>query len=305
MTTVRLLFFAAMLCLSVPGFVSAAAPGCPPAGHDLADLAGLKERHFDIRDARERHSFARNLLPCLYDPDANLRDRIAYEAYATWRYDKALDADTWRFIESSLLTTLTASKPDPDGVMKPFAALVLAEAVKANRAAPFLSETDQESLLNAAAGYLIALRDYRGFDSDVGWRHGVAHGADLLGQLALLPAVGKTGMDRILSAITMQITPADTHFYVFGEGERLAAVVVAIASRDVYTADEWSAWLTNIVRPVPYASWDRVYWSEAGLAKRHDTMGFLLALYAQTATDKRLPVSSLAPMVFKAMEPLG
>ena len=198
-----------------------------------------------------------------------------------------------------------ARTPDPDGIIKPFAALVLAEAMKANRTAPYLSEGEQELLLNAATTYLIALRDYRGFDGDVGWRHGVAHTADLLAQLALSPDFGKTQLDRILAAITVQIVPADAHFYVYGESERLASTVVAIASRDVYTADEWSAWLSKIVSPAPLENWSDAYWSQSGLAKRHDTMSFLLALYVQTATDKRSPVSQLAPIVFKAMQPLG
>jgi hypothetical protein len=237
--------------------------------------------------------------------DSKLRDRIAYEAYATWRYDKALDAVTWKFIESSLLATLNASKPDSDGVSRPFAVLVLAEAVKADRTTPYLSEQERGLLLGAATNYMIALRDYRGFDNDVGWRHGVAHAADLLAQLALSPGFGKPEVERIMAAVTAQIVAADAHFYVYGESERLASVVVAIAARDVYTADEWSAWLTRIVRPAPFEKWDDVYWSQSGLAKRHDTMGFLLALYQQTATDKRSAVSQLAPMAVKAMQPLG
>jgi hypothetical protein len=293
-----------MICLFLPEFISAAVPGCPPTGYDIAALSELRERHFDIANAIERQTLARNLLACLYAPDAKLRDRIGYEAYSTWRHNKSLDAATWQFIESSLLAVLNTSKPDPDGVIKPFAALVLAEAIKADRAAPYLSQEERRSLLNAATNYLSALRDYRGFDGDVGWRHGVAHVADLLAQLALSPAFGKTEMGQILAAITTQIVPADAHFYVFGESERLAMAVAVVASRGVYTADDWSAWLMKIASPTPFANWDDVYFSQSGLAKRHDTMSFLLALYAQTSVDKRSAVSQLAPIAVKAMEPL-
>jgi hypothetical protein len=294
-----------IIFLLFPEFISAAIPECPPTGYDIAALSALRERHFDIANATERQRFARNLLPCLYAPDAKLRDRIAYEAYATWRQNKLLDTDTWQFIETSLLAALYASKPDPDGVIKPFAVLVLAEAVKADRAAPFLGEAERRSLLNAATNYLIALRDYRGFENDVGWRHGVAHGADLLAQLALSPGFGKMETDQILAAITVQIVPFQAHFYVFGESERLAMVVIAVASRGVYTAEDWSAWLMKVAGPSPFANWDDVYWSESGLARRHDTMSFLLALYAQSAADKRSAVSQLAPIAVKAMKPLG
>jgi hypothetical protein len=297
--------FAAIYCLAFPEFILAAVTGCPPAGFNIAALNALRERHFDIADASERQALARNLLACLNAPDPTLRDRIAYEAYATWRHNKSLDATTWRFIESSLLDNVNMRKVDPDGVIKPFAVLILVEAVKADRASPYLSEEERQLLLNAAANYLVALRDYRGFDSRVGWRHGVAHAADLLAELALSSSFGKLEMDRILAATTAQIVPADAHFYIYGEGERLSLVVAAIASREVYTAEEWRAWLVKVVSPAPFKKWDEAYSSQTGLAKLHNTMSFLLALYAQTAVDKRAAVSQLAPMIAEAMQPLG
>jgi len=299
--TVRSKILLAMLCLPSPVVMAA----CPPAGYDLVALEELKARHFEVPDTRERQILARNMLACLYVPDAKLRDRIAYEAYATWRYNKALEPATWKFIETSLVETLHPNNPDPDAVIRPFAVLVLAEAVKANRAAPYLSDEEQRSLLHAAANYLTALRDYRGFDNDVGWRHGVAHAADLLAQLALSPGFGKTELKQILAAIAAQVVAADAHFYVYGEGERLASAVVAVASREVYTAEEWSEWLMKIGGSAPFENWDQVYWGQPGLAKRHDTMSFLLALYAQSANDKRSAVALLAPMALKAMQPLG
>jgi hypothetical protein len=305
MRTSSSLILGAICCLALPEFLSAAVTGCPPAGYDIAALSELRGRHFDIADTAERQTFARNLLACLTSPDPTLRDRIAYEAYATWRHNKSLDATTWRFIESSLLDNVNTRNVDPDGVIKPFAVLVLGEAVKADRASPYLSEEQRQLLLNAAANYLVALRDYRGFDDGVGWRHGVAHAADLLAQLALSPSFGRVEMDRILAAATAQIVPADAHFYIYGEDERLSMVVAAIASREIYAAEEWRAWLVKVVSPAPFKKWDEAYWSQAGLAKRHNTMSFLLALYAQTALDKRAAVTLLAPMTAKAMQPLG
>jgi Protein of unknown function (DUF2785) len=301
----RLHIIIAIVCLSFSEFVSAAIAKCPPAGYDIATLTELRERHFDIVNAVERQTFARNLLPCLYSADAKLRDEIGYEAYATWRHNRSLEAATWQFIESSLLVALGTSTPDPDGVIKPFAALVLAEAIKADRAAPFLTDEQRKSLLNAATNYLIALRDYRGFDNDVGWRHGVAHVADLLAQLSLSPGFGKTEMEQILAAIATQVAPAAEHFYVFGESERLAMVAVDVASRGVYTTEDWSAWLTKLVSPAPFANWNDVYQSRLGLAKRHNTMSFLLVLYAQAAVDKRSAVTPLAPITIKAIEQVG
>ena len=282
----------------------ASAGTCPPQGYDLQKLRALKDRHFAIADATERATFARSLLACLASPDAELRDRIAYEAYATWRHNKALDVGTWKFIEHALLANLDANQPDPDGVIKPFAALVLAEVVKADRAAPYLSDDERHALLNAATAYLVGVRDYRGFDTDVGWRHGVAHVADLLAQLALLPTFGKAELDRILAAIAAQVVASDAHFYTYGESERLAEAVATVALRDVYSAQEWEAWLNKISAPAPFQNWGEAYWSQAGLAKCHDTMIFLLALYTDTVDDKRASLAQIAPFAAKAMQPL-
>lgn len=305
MNTKLMLIHLTAVGLLFPEFILAAVPACPPAGYDIAALHDLRQRHFGIADPVKRQTLARNLLPCLGVPDAIVRDRIAYEAYATWRQNKSLDAATWQFVERSLLASLDAGRPDPDGVIKPFALLVLAEAVKADRAVPYLSDEERRALLKAAASYLIELRDYRGFDSDVGWRHGAAHAADLLAQLALSAAFGKVEMDLILAAVAAQIVPADAHFYVYGESERFAAVVAAVASRGVYSAGEWNIWLLKLINPAPFVKWDEAYWSQMGLAKRHDTAYFLLALYAQTSVDEHSAVSQLAPLIVKAMQPLG
>jgi hypothetical protein len=51
------------------------------------------------------------------------------------------------------------------------------------------------------------VRDYRGFDTAEGWRHGVAHGADLALQLVLNPAVDKPQIERLLAAVGRQVAP--------------------------------------------------------------------------------------------------
>ena len=40
--------------------------------------------------------------------------------------------------------------------------------------------------------------------------------------------------------------PPGEHFYVYGEGERLMTPVFYIGRRDVFSADEWSAWFAAL-----------------------------------------------------------
>src|SRR4030095_4960135 len=103
------------------------------------------------------------------------------------------------------------------------------------------------------------VRDYRGFDAKDGWRHGVAHGADLLMQLVLNPAVDRAGIDRVLAAVASQVVPAAEHSYIDGAPHRLARPVLFAAQRGIYTAEEWTAWFAKLADPAPFASWGDVY----------------------------------------------
>jgi hypothetical protein len=94
------------------------------------------------------------------------------------------------------------------------------------------------------------VRDYRGFVAGEGWRHGVAHGADLLMQLALNPALDKAQLDRILGRVARQVAPPG-QAYVFGEPERLARPVLFAAARGLHTEAEWTAWLAQAAAAPP------------------------------------------------------
>lgn len=282
---------------------SATEATCPPGGFDVAALRALRQEHFAIADAEHRRALAIGLLACLASPDSELRDRIGYEAFAYWRIGKALDAATWSRVVAELQPRLAAAA-DPAGVAAPFAALVLAEAVHADRDTPFLDDAKRRSLLDDAAGYFTSVRDYRGLDETTGWRHGVAHGADLLGELALEPAFGKPQLDRIIAALASQIVAHDDHVYVFGESERIAAAAARVAGRGLVPRSAWKAWLSALAAPAPFARWGDAYDSIPGFAKRQNTMNFLLALYAELATGGNAIGRGLATDVAAAMQPL-
>jgi hypothetical protein len=129
--------------------------------------------------------------------------------------------------------------------------------------------------VRAGTTYPAGVRDYRGFDQRDGWRHGVAHGADLMLQLAVHPALDRAQLDALLAAIAAQAMPVG-HFYVYGEGDRLMAPVFYIGRRDALSADEWNAWFAALAARLPRGAPT----TQATLAARHDLAAFLLPLYA-------------------------
>lgn len=149
---------------------------CPPAAMSREQLVELKSHEFALPDAARRQALALDLLPCLGSTDPQLRDGIAFEALlSTWMRDKQLSAATVGTVLERLVAQLTPDQPDPAGVQRPFAVLTLAEVVRFDRIAPFMTDRQLQQLVEAGTRYLESIRDYRGFDERDGWRHAVAH----------------------------------------------------------------------------------------------------------------------------------
>lgn len=281
----------AMCLLTLPAF----AASCPPAGQDRAALESLKAKEFAVPDDAKRQSLALALVPCLANPDPALRDGVAFEAYSTWLRGKQLDLATRNELLNQLTAMLQPDSKDRDGFRQPFAALVLSEVARTDRIEAWMTATQRNDLIDQAAKYLVSVKDYRGFDEREGWRHGVAHGSDIVTQLALNPNVDRAGVDRLLTAVAAQVAPPGEHAYVDGEFERLARAVLVTAQRGLHSAAEWEQWLLAVSKPAPLTDWGSAYRTRAGLTKRHNLMGFLNALYVNARESTNENVQRLVP----------
>jgi len=253
----------------------AAGAACPPGTTTKLALQILKQVEWKVPDDNARQALALALLDCLASPDPELRDGVAFDAISHWARAKALTPVTLQSIRATLLPRLGADA-DPNGFGQPFAALTLAEVARADRVAPFLSDAERAELVGAATTYVTSVTDYRGFDAGEGWRHGVAHGADLLLQLSLNLALDRSQLDAILAAVASQVMPATGHFYIYGEGERLMAPVFYIGRRGTLSSGEWSEWFGRLSARRPKAARP----TQASLAANHDLAAFLMPLYA-------------------------
>lgn len=290
------------LCLLLLCAVPAVARAeCPPEGWDRAGLEALKAEKFALDDGRRRQRLALGLLDCLGDPDPALRDGLAYEGLSTWLRADALGPATRRTLLQRLQPQIAPGADDPDGFRAPFAALVLSEVARTDRIAAWMTPKQRKALLAAGTDYLVSVRDYRGFDAAQGWRHGVAHGSDLLMQLALNPALDRAQLDSILAAVATQVAPAGDHAYTYGEPERLARPVIFVLKRGLHDDAAWSRWLQDVVAPAPMPDWSGAFSSQAGLAKRHNTRAFLLALYAGLQEGGDEALRARVPAVVSAL----
>lgn len=246
-----------------------------------------------MADAAARNAFAREMTSCLASPDSALRDGYAFEAFAHLLRGRRLSNETMLALNTDLQARLRA--PEGPGFERPFAALVLSELARADRIEAYLTPAQRAQLLDAAITYFTSVRDYRGFSETEGWRHGVAHGADLLLQLSLNPSLGKPELIRIRDAIETQVAPEE-HFYIYGEPERIAYPIVFIARRGALSEAEWSDWFARF----PAAGED-VFASQAGLAWRHDVNAFLSALYVNAKASEDANDDAMLPGIEAAL----
>jgi hypothetical protein len=264
---------AGLLALLLAG---SSAAGCPPESSTRDDLRQLKAAKWQVDDDAARDALALSLLPCLASPDPELRDDLALDALTSWMRGGALSVEAARTIGTRMLGQLQT--PDADGFAQPFAALALAEVARADRLRALWTPGERDAVVSAAADYERDNRDYRGFDPQQGWRHGVAHGADLLLQLALNPALDRVQLDRMLDAVARQVLPPQPHFYIYGEGERLARPVIFIARRALHSEAEWTAWFGRLALA---AAPDRgTPATIESLARLNDAKAFFYPLYA-------------------------
>ncbi|MEZ6024488.1 MAG: DUF2785 domain-containing protein [Hyphomonadaceae bacterium] len=251
----------------------AQAPACPPSGYDRAQLETLRANEFQIENRRARERFAHDLVACLASPDPFLRDQIAFEGLQHMLRAEQLRVPVRDQLTNEVLTMLRG--PDPDGFARPFAALALSELVRADRINGYYTDDMYDEVVARAAEYMASVRDYRGFDETEGWRHGVAHGADLLMQIALDPNFNAPEhMVQVRDAVATQVAP-EGHFYIYGEPERLARPILFVAARGAFTQAEWTQWFAQFA---PAAD-ENLYASQAGLARRHNLSAFLQAVW--------------------------
>lgn len=263
--------------LAAEGAVDARADGaCAPDPEARAGLLALAAAGFEIADGAERQRRALEIATCLGDPDPELRDGVAFTGLSTWLRSGAIDPPTRLALAERLVPWIEADE-DAAGFRRPFAAVALSEVARADRLAPSLPDPLRRRMVEAAARFLETTRDYRGFDADAGWRHAVAHGADLVLQLGLHPALTVGEGQRLLAALATQVAPPGTS-YVFGEPERLARALFFVHRRGLLDDAFWDAWFAAVAAPAPLADWSEAFASAAGLSRRHDLVAFLNAI---------------------------
>jgi hypothetical protein len=269
---------------------------CVPPGYTISSLLQIKQSGFVVENDRQRNALAIALLGCLANPNPALRDGMAYEGVATWLRSGSLGAETIDVLYESLSRQITGAA-DTHGFQQPFAALLLSEVARTDRIEPAFTLERRAELVALAADYLQGVRDYRGFSETEGWRHGVAHGSDLVLQLVLNPNIDAGQIQHLMAAVAVQVAPAGEVFYHYGEPERLARAVFYAWRRGVVENAAWLEWFESLSA----GDWGASFSSQAGLARRHNTLAFLLVMHLNATAAGDAADEALDKIVMQAI----
>lgn len=267
-------------------------------------LLDLAKRNFAIENQLERSELARQLLKCLAISDGRIRDGVAFAGLSSWLRANKLPVEVHSAMFESLIKHFAAQTHDENGVYQPFIALVLAELARVDRKSPYLTPEQMQQLVIKSTAYMVNIKDYRAFDNIVGWRHNVAHTADIFLQLALNPAINKEQLTMMLNAIGQQALAQNTHFYTYGEPERLATALLYILLQKQHSEKDWKNWLQKYITPAPMTDWQQVYISQQGLAKLHNARALLGAIFVLIADSKNEQLQVLKPALVEALDNL-
>lgn len=280
-----------ILAVALAAASTAAAAACP-----VAALRNAKAGNWLVEDNTQRQALALQAIPCLASPDPVERDELAFEALQSWMRADKLDTATVQELRVRLTAQLQTA--DPQGFARPFAALVLADVARVDRLKPYLSAGERAQLVGAATDYLRGVSDYRGFEEKQGWRHGVAHAADIMLQLSLNPALGRSEHEQMLAAIASQAAPPGEHFYHYGEGERLMAPIFYLSRARTLQCSDWDAWFARLAAPPAIAGT-----RQATLARKHNLNGFLQPLYISISESKdEAQRNCIKPLVLRTLK---
>ncbi len=263
------------LAAAIPAIAAADLPDCAAREWSVETRSAWVEASVGTADA------AMALVNCLDDPLPAVRDEFALGTLTAWLRGGQIDHPTRQALATRLIRQLRGA-PDPDGFRHPFAAMALAEVARSDRLDPVFAAEELEELVTVATRYLQGISDYRGWHPQQGWRHAVAHGADLVLQLGLHPRLDAEAQHRLLAALATKIAPADAPDYVAGEPERLARAVHYLHARGLLDENEQDAWLKALLETAPADSDTAAY-----LTWRHNLLAFLQALgYAARAAGQ-------------------
>ena len=207
------------------------------------DWVAVRGGGYAVPRGRSLEELVAELEELLTSPDPHVRDDVALPVLAAWVERGVLDE-----MLEDLGTRCAARLQHPAVHARSFAALALGEVV--GRAAVSPARLVRPGVLRAWLVETILWyrdeADLRPWDPDLGWLHAAAHGADLLGVLALAPQLAADDVRRVSGALAGRLDAPSTPLFTEGEDARIAQALYAAAARADLEPQDVARWFADL-----------------------------------------------------------
>jgi Protein of unknown function (DUF2785) len=168
------------------------------------------------------------LVPCMLqytgDPDPVLRDRLVYGVGSSWIAEGLVSNETMKQMAEDILTQEYLFHNNK--YTRSFSTLWIAVLLYRHRHEAFLTAAMVRRVYDGLYCYIQEETNGEGYDEEHGWIHTLAHAADALGELLVLPEVTADQRLQLVTAIVNKMA-FPFHALAYEEDERMTAAVHA------------------------------------------------------------------------------
>jgi uncharacterized protein DUF2785 len=204
---------------------------------------------FEVPSDRPLDELTAELTAMLGSTRPEVRDGTAFPALATW-IDNGVYDDLLAGLGDGMVAGLSVGLGE-DGTdtvfRRSFSALILGACIERDNARHLLPGAKILEWGDRAATWFLTERDTRGYVTDKGWAHAIAHGADTLGALGESPHLAGPEHAVLLDIIAERLLeqPSDAPLAA-GEPDRIAAAVMQVLRRNTLGVDALEPWVHRI-----------------------------------------------------------
>jgi Protein of unknown function (DUF2785) len=207
----------------------------------VTDWEAVMAQDFAVPGGQAVPDLAEELCTMLASPDPAVRDDTAYPVLAIWTGRGVLDGQL-----GTLGGRLADRMRQGQIYERTFAAMTLSWVILRDVRTGELDDQAVRRWLAAFALWWPQEKDVRGWDTELGWLHAVAHGADTLRAFARSPRLALPDLRGLLELAVDRLLTDDGYLFAHGEDDRVAYALATVLTRAELPAVDATRWLRRV-----------------------------------------------------------
>lgn len=210
-------------------------------------LNNIKKNNFAIEKGENYFLYSKIMMENIGVLDSELRDDLIYEILCNWIIEGKLSEEEMKEILKIALDNdhifYKLKEKDEDAVYtRSFSMLIIALIIYVHRKNKFLHNEIIFEVMDKVLDYINDEKDLRGYVSERGWAHAIAHVSDVLDELANCTCIKEVNLIKILNSIRNKAS-VGYYVYIDEESERMVNAVESVLNRKVVNEEYILNWL--------------------------------------------------------------